>query len=182
MIKKIKINNQLVSCRLVKHSKAGRLKLAIVSTNQIRVSIPRFTTFGFAERFLDKNIPWIESQFKKMEKAGTRLDAPSYHSHKARAKFFAMNRVEYYNQFYKYEYSSIRVKNNLRNWGSCSGKKNLNFNYRIMFLPLELADYVIVHELCHLREMNHSKDFWDLVNLAFPDYKTRRRELKKIMF
>ena len=65
-------------------------------------------------------------------------------------------------------------------WGSCSSKKNLNFSYRLYFLPEYLSDYIIIHELCHLKEMNHSKRFWDLVALVCPSYKDYRRELKNI--
>jgi predicted metal-dependent hydrolase len=64
-------------------------------------------------------------------------------------------------------------------WGSCSRKKNLNFNYKLIQLPLELADYIVVHELCHLQEFNHGQGFWNLVGETIPDYKARRDELRK---
>lgn len=76
-------------------------------------------------------------------------------------------------------YNTIRVKDVSSHWGSCSVHRNLNFNYRLAMLPVELADYVIVHELCHLREMNHSSRFWELVEEVLPDYKQRRRQLKR---
>jgi hypothetical protein len=64
-------------------------------------------------------------------------------------------------------------------WGSCSKKGNLNFNYKIALLPQRHSDYVIVHELCHLREFNHSKKFWDLVEQAVPNHRALRTELKR---
>lgn len=73
----------------------------------------------------------------------------------------------------------IFIKNSRTRWGSCSSKGNLNFNYRLSLLPAHLAHYVIVHELCHLREFNHSQRFWDLVALTVPEYKACREELKK---
>lgn len=73
----------------------------------------------------------------------------------------------------------VAIRDTKSRWGSCSKKGNLNFNYRIAFLPPRLADYIVVHELCHLQEFNHSQKFWDLVSLAVPDYKILRKELKE---
>ena len=89
------------------------------------------------------------------------------------------NRVEYFNQFYKFHYNKISIKNQKTRWGSCSKKGNLNFNYKIIFLPKELQDYLIVHELCHLKEFNHSKKFWDLVKLKIPNLNQVSKMLRK---
>jgi len=90
------------------------------------------------------------------------------------------DRLDYYNQFYQFKVGQISIRNQRTRWGSCSAKGNLNFNYRLVLIPEKLADYVIVHELCHLGEFNHSADFWALVAKAMPDYREARRELKKI--
>lgn len=87
--------------------------------------------------------------------------------------------VEEYIQEYGYEYNRIAIKDNKSNWGSCSSKKNLNFNWKLIFAPLDIIDYVVVHEICHLKEQNHSKDFWDLVAKEFPDYKEKEKWLKE---
>lgn len=73
----------------------------------------------------------------------------------------------------------VRIKDQKRRWGSCSSKGNLNFNWRVVMAPLPVLDYVIVHELCHLIHLNHSKEFWSLVESVLPDYKERREWLKK---
>jgi hypothetical protein len=76
-------------------------------------------------------------------------------------------------------FNMVRIKNVKTIWGSCSSKKNLNFNFRLFFLPEVLIDYVFVHELAHLKHMNHSKAFWSEVEKQIPDYKKRREELKR---
>lgn len=94
------------------------------------------------------------------------------------ARILVHARLEYFNQLYGFSYNRIFIKNQKSRWGSCSSKKNLNFNYRIALLPTELQDYLIVHELCHLAEMNHSKNFWKLVERAVPEYKRLNKRLK----
>ena len=69
------------------------------------------------------------------------------------------------------KYNRVAIRNTITRWGSCSSKKNLNFSFRILDLPPELRDYVIVHELCHLKELHHGKTFWDLMELVIPDAK-----------
>lgn len=76
-------------------------------------------------------------------------------------------------------YSSITVRDQKTRWGSCSSRGTLSFNYRLIFAPPEILDYVVVHELCHLTHMNHSKDFWNKVGSVMPDYKIRRNWLKE---
>ena len=100
--------------------------------------------------------------------------------HKERARTFVTSRLEFYNQHYGLKFNRIFIKNHIARWGSCSSKKNLNFNYRIVLLPPELANYIIVHELCHLGQFNHSQKFWDLVGETIPNYLKLRSKLSKI--
>ena len=86
------------------------------------------------------------------------------------ARRFVESRIKYYNSFYNFKINRIAIKNQGTRWGSCSSKGNLNFNYKIIYLRPALADYLIVHELCHLQEFNHSKRFKDLVSKTIPDY------------
>ena len=101
-------------------------------------------------------------------------------SYKELAINFADNRIKYFNSFYNFKINRIAIKNTSARWGSCSSKKNLNFNYKIIFLKPKLADYLIVHELCHLGELNHSKRFWALVKQTIPDYGIINKELRRI--
>lgn len=104
----------------------------------------------------------------------------SYLQDKGPARQLVRQRLEYYNQFYGFQYGRVSIKNQRSRWGSCSRLCNLNFNYRLVNIPIELADYIVVHELCHLKEMNHSVRFWRLVAQVMPDYLARRQRLKKI--
>jgi hypothetical protein len=99
---------------------------------------------------------------------------------KQEARAIALSRITHFNQFYQCSLRRISIRNQRSRWGSCSQKGNLNFNYRLLKLPLSLVDYIVVHELCHLREFNHSKRFWDLVGETLPDFRERRAALRKI--
>ena len=110
----------------------------------------------------------------------TLVQKKHYAEHKEAARALCHSRLEHFNQFYNLTYHRVAVRNTRTRWGSCSSKRNLNFNYRILFLPPELQDYLIVHELCHLQEMNHARQFWILVAEQIPDYKIRVKELREI--
>jgi predicted metal-dependent hydrolase len=89
-------------------------------------------------------------------------------------------RVHYFNSLYfNKEINTISLKYNLSNWGSCSTGKNLNFSIRLLFAPQPVIDYVIIHELAHLVEMNHSDRFWKIVSDIMPDYKIHEKDLKE---
>jgi len=101
-----------------------------------------------------------------------------YIKNKERAREIVRQKLNNFNNTYGFTYNRVSIKNQRTKWGSCSSKGNLNFNYKIVFLPEHLANYLIVHELCHLKELNHSKSFWLLVEKTIPDYKKCKKELK----
>ncbi len=102
-----------------------------------------------------------------------------YLTHKEAARALIRSRLEFFNTHYGFAYKRVAIKNQRRCWGSCSALGNLNFSYKLLFLPPGLSDYVIAHELCHLKELNHSPRFWALVAETMPDYEQRRALLKK---
>lgn len=102
----------------------------------------------------------------------------AYRANREKARTYIHARLEYWNQFYRYTYGRVSIKNTKRLWGSCSRKGNLNFSYALLFLPRELADYVVIHELCHLKEHNHGAEFWKLVEQTIPEYRERRMKLR----
>ena len=89
-------------------------------------------------------------------------------------------KVEYYAKLMGVTYGRITIRNQKTRWGSCSSDGNLNFNFKLFFLPEHLMDYVVVHELSHRIHMNHSKDFWKVVETYCPEYKKCTQELKHI--
>lgn len=110
-----------------------------------------------------------------------------YSEHKLRTRVLVEERIEYFKEQYRVKHGidlipsgRIAIRNTVSRWGSCSIKGNLNFSYRLSLLPVHLSDYIIVHELCHLKEFNHGQGFWNLVELESPEYKSHREELKKI--
>lgn len=100
----------------------------------------------------------------------------AWYRREARAIF--ASRLVACNAVYGYSYARVSIKEQKSRWGSCSRRGNLNFNWRLLLAPLPVLDYVVVHELCHLKELNHSERFWRLVARGCPDYQTYRRWLR----
>ena len=117
----------------------------------------------------------VRKKRQKASAAGKR----DYELHKESARALVHERLEFFNRHYNFEYRKVFIKNTSTRWGSCSSHKNLNFSYKIYKLPPELADYLIVHELCHLGEMNHGPNFWKLVSETIPEYEQLNRQLKR---
>ncbi|MDB5239136.1 MAG: hypothetical protein JWO00_471 [Candidatus Parcubacteria bacterium] len=107
-----------------------------------------------------------------------------YLANKEAARALVAERVQHFLAYYGPKHGiaagSIAIRNQKSRWGSCSKKGNLNFNYKLVFLPPEERDYVIVHEICHIKEFNHGRGFWALVGETVPDYKALRGKLRHI--
>jgi hypothetical protein len=100
-------------------------------------------------------------------------------AHVAAARVLVHERLAHFNQHYNFRFNRVSIKNQRTRWGSCSKLGNLNFNYKIALLPPQLVDYLIVHELCHLAEFNHSPRFHALVARAVPNHRELRRMLNR---
>lgn len=103
-----------------------------------------------------------------------------YKAHKEIARTIITERLRQWETYTGYTSGRVAIRNQRSRWGSCSEGGNLNFSYKLIFLPSELMDYIIVHELCHTKELNHSATFWDLVGTVMPDYRLRERALRRI--
>lgn len=121
---------------------------------------------------------WVRVRRRKVgRRAGP---TKPYLAHKEAARELIHARLEALNVHYGFTYNKVAIRDQRSRWGSCSKMRNLNFNYRLVFLPPHLVDYVIVHELCHLEEFNHGPSFWALVARVVPEHQVCRRELRAI--
>ncbi len=119
---------------------------------------------------------WISLRKKKKKRNVSKV----YLAHREIARATITARVQHFATEYGFEYGRIAIKDQKRCWGSCSAKQNLNFNYKLLFLPPELLDYIVVHELCHLRHLHHRPTFWEEVEKIMPEYRERILQLRTI--
>ena len=106
-------------------------------------------------------------------------ETPEVEELRRQAKEVLPQRLEELAQQYGFEYNSVRIKHNVSNWGSCSAKKNINLNLNLVRLPEELRDYVMLHELCHLRYLNHGPGFHALLESLCPEHKELQKRLRE---
>lgn len=172
--------------------RSNRKTIAIEITREARVIVraPFGASVHQIRRFLREKNDWIETHLDKMRQqmrtesentqAGKRmLSEDEIKALAKQAKQVIPERVAYYAGMIGVTYGRIAIRHQKTRWGSCSSKGNLNFNCLLMLMPGEIIDYVVVHELCHRKQMNHSRDFWALVEEILPDYKVRRKWLKE---
>jgi len=182
MLVETKTKNQAIPYSVRVSRRARRLRVAVYCDSRVVLTLPVGFDFNRAEEFIKAKLGWITkalNYFKRFEgrvfiKSGKR----EYYKHRAQALSLAKSKVEQWNKFYNFSYNRVSIKNQKTRWGSCSKKGNLNFNYKVVHLPEDLLNYLVVHELCHLRELNHSSRFWELVAKTVPNYKILRQKLK----
>ncbi len=162
---------------------ARRMTLRVKPGGEVIVTVPRRFGQRPLEPFLRRQANWLRATVLKLRaipvqsKTEVRRD---YLKHREEARRFVEHRLAFYRHIYGYDHGRISIRNQETRWGSCSRSGNLSFNYRIVKLPLELADYIIVHELCHREELNHSSRFWALVAKAIPNHRALRRRLNQL--
>jgi predicted metal-dependent hydrolase len=159
------------------------VRILVSERGEITITGPLRTSKRFLLSVLENKRAWVLAQLERLDRSGqlekARDDTGQYQQYKERARTLTHEKLAYWNQFYGFTYGRVSIRNQRTRWGSCSARGNLSFHYKIALLPDALADYLIVHELCHLQAFDHSPKFWALVGKAIPDYQKHRQLLRK---
>lgn len=162
------------------------LGLEVRDANTVLARIPTRVSDRELKAFVENHRSWILEKTEVMaereeKRKSTPAPPPELLSKTDRMKIQLKigKRVRHYCEAMGVTVGYVTVKNQKTRWGSCSAKGNVNFNYQLAFLPDELLDYVVIHELAHRRHMNHSRAFWTEVEKYCPDYLERREQLKE---
>ena len=174
------VTKEAITYKVVR-SDRKTLSIQILPSGQVQVRCPRSATDGEVRRIVADKADWIRAQLRKLESrpAAPMLTEAQLRALVQQAKVQLPKRVAYFAPKVGVTYGRITIRNQVSRWGSCSGKGNLNFNCLLMLAPASVQDYVVVHELCHRKEMNHSARFWAEVARVLPDYPAQRAWLKE---
>jgi predicted metal-dependent hydrolase len=148
-----------------------------IKPNAVSVTVPRGGSYKYAEQFFDKNRALVLQKKSGLSSGNDPL--PQEAELRIRAIQYLPAEIERLAQKYNLNYQSVKIRKSKTRWGSCSSKKTINLSFYLMLLPAHLIEYVLLHELCHTREMNHSAAFWSLVdNCTGGQSKALRKELR----
>ena len=179
------IDNMTIPYEIIR-SKRKTYGISVAPGGKVTVRIPLRGSERFAVSMAEEKTEWIATTVRKMQAVEhrpsqtektpyeRRLEAP----YRQAAKEYIPKRVAFFAGELGVTYGTITIRDQKTRWGSCSSKGNLSFNWCLILAPPKVLDYVVVHELCHRREMNHSPRFWALVESIMPDYPARRQWLK----
>jgi len=173
----ITLNNQKITFQKKYSKRAKSIRISINHSGELVLTLPKPGFFQSSEsiekkalEFLESKKSWVLKYFNKQKnkKSSKNPDLQNYSrehylKHKEQARKLCEQKCKFWAEKMGVNYNRIAIKSLKTKWGSCSSKKNLNFNYKILFLSEKDRDYLIVHELSHLVHMNHSSRFWDLV-------------------
>ena len=184
--KSILIKNEKISYQARESVRARYMRLTIYPSGELVATFPKGFSLEKLEEFMQQKAGWILGKLKLAKKRKPSFILPrssrrEYLKCKEQARELAERKIKELNTVYNFSYRRISIRNQKSRWGSCSRKGNLNFNYKIIYLPDKYLNYIIIHELCHLKEFNHSKKFWGLVAKIIPDYKEIRKEFRSLL-
>ncbi len=166
-----------MTATLKRSRRAKHIRLTLNSTGLI-ITRPWYVPEAAALAFAKHHESWILQKLPQLEVPKASLSPHQITTLRLQARDLVRSRLEHFNKYYHFSFHRITIRDQKSRWGSCSANKTLSFNFRIALLPSDLADYLVVHELCHLKEMNHSASFWALVAQTIPNYRQLRRRLR----
>jgi len=154
--------------------------IQIKPDGQVVVRCPKRMRIEDARRFTESKADWIEKHLAKRPPQDVVKYTPKeIEQLREQTRKLVTERVKFYAPIIGVSYGQIAIRTQHTRWGSCSSKGNLNFNCLLALVPLEVLDYVVVHELCHRKEMNHSELFWNAVARVIPNFKICKKWLKE---
>lgn len=173
-------NNQVV----IKKSNRKTLSIQITNQGKVMIRAPRYVSGRDIEKFLKKHDSWIQKGLKQYRVKSTQLQKHNYskqeiNDFKKEARDKLEQKLKYFSQLMNVPYEKFRLSGAKKRWGSCSGKKTISISWRLIFAPENIMNYVIIHELSHIKYMNHSKNFWEFVEKYDPMYKNHRKWLNE---
>ena len=172
-----------ISYQIIRSSRKT-MSLEIKADGSVVVRAPLRLSEAKIQKFVEEKQEWILKNLEKIQKRDAqkenvqKLSALERQHLQNKACVVIPRRVAYYAEKLGVSYGKITLRQQKTRWGSCAANGNLNFNWKLVLIPPELLDYVVVHELAHRKEMNHSPRFWAIVEKELPDYCNRREKLK----
>jgi predicted metal-dependent hydrolase len=164
-------------------SKRKTLSIQINKFGSVIVRAPLKTDLAYIQSFLKQKEQWIQAKVEYILNLRAQLPTHSYSEiekkkMKIRAKSFILDRLNHWSVIMNIRYQNFRLSSAKTRWGSCSNKNTISINWKLILAPLEVLDYVVIHELAHVKEKNHAKAFWNLVQTFDPNYKHHRQWLR----
>lgn len=152
------------------------MSLRVAPDGTIKLSLPWYVPKTVGMTFVRSKSKWLNQQKASLKSRHNTKEADKELMHSAREYLPA--RLEELAEGHGFKYRKIRLSKATSRWASCSDSGTISLNAHLMRLPKDLIDYVLIHELCHTKQMNHSRDFWKLVENSMPGYEDRRKQLK----
>lgn len=185
MPKLYQFNDIQYSIKKIRGSRS--IKISVHEDGRVSVSLPKWVTLKTAHNFVEEREDWIRAQQEKLQEKQDQMpehlkirkqhpDTPA--NRKAARKIITERLEEIRQQHYpQSRINRVSIRNMRTRWGSCSSQGNISISYIVAFLPPELRDYVLIHEIAHLTHLNHSKQFWQLVSRADSQYAAHKKQL-----
>ena len=155
------------------------LRLRIKSSSGVEIVAPHRMPQNVINKFLIDKQKWIDKKllaFNEKLDLGSNVEIPE----KIKIKEYLITRINFWSAELNLPFNKLTLRTQKTRWGSCTSKRNISLNYKLFLIPPLVSDYVIIHELCHTKVMNHSQKFWDLVEKCCSHYKDARKYLKSV--